>query len=117
MKILLQFPDPLELRFARSSLRKLYPGNREVNYENSSAISRRAEKEAMKYAEKYEKEGHEVFIASAPCFGACDLAIEEAKSSWCKENRSFRAFYFCAGKNFPSTWNMLNANLILISKF
>lgn len=35
-------------------------------------------REALKYQEKYEEEGHEVFTASAPCYGACDLALEEA---------------------------------------
>ncbi|MFH2105976.1 MAG: diphthamide biosynthesis enzyme Dph2 [Candidatus Micrarchaeota archaeon] len=37
-------------------------------------------REALQYQEKYEKQGHEVFIASAPCYGACDLSIEEAKA-------------------------------------
>ena len=36
-------------------------------------------KEAVKYAEKYRKEGHTVYLSSAACFGACDLALEEAK--------------------------------------
>ncbi|MEM2963612.1 MAG: diphthamide synthesis protein, partial [Candidatus Anstonellales archaeon] len=31
-------------------------------------------------AEKLEREGHEVFISSARCFGACDLALEEART-------------------------------------
>lgn len=34
---------------------------------------------AVEEAAKYEKEGHEVFISATPCWGACDLAIEEAK--------------------------------------
>lgn len=42
-------------------------------------------REALAYAKKYEKEGHEVFIASAPCFGACDLALEEAKAVGAKK--------------------------------
>jgi len=37
-------------------------------------------KEAIRYAEKYEKEGHEVFISGAPCYGGCDLAFDEAKA-------------------------------------
>jgi 2-(3-amino-3-carboxypropyl)histidine synthase len=37
-------------------------------------------KEALNYARKLEKEGNEVFISASPCFGACDIAIEEAKS-------------------------------------
>ncbi len=42
-------------------------------------------KEAKKFVDKYEKEGHEVFIASAPCYGACDLALDEAK--WIKADK------------------------------
>ena len=42
-------------------------------------------REALAYAKKYEKEGHEVFIASASCFGACDLALEEAKAVGAKK--------------------------------
>lgn len=34
---------------------------------------------ALIEAKKYEKEGHEVFLSSAPCWGACDLALDEAK--------------------------------------
>jgi 2-(3-amino-3-carboxypropyl)histidine synthase len=37
-------------------------------------------KEAAKYAEKYEKEGHEVFLSASPCYGGCDLALDEAKA-------------------------------------
>ena len=36
-------------------------------------------KEALKYAKELEKEGNEVFISASPCFGACDIALEEAK--------------------------------------
>ncbi|MCL4365468.1 MAG: diphthamide biosynthesis enzyme Dph2 [Candidatus Marsarchaeota archaeon] len=36
--------------------------------------------EALKHAEKLEAEGHEVFISASPTFGACDLAIDEAKN-------------------------------------
>ena len=34
---------------------------------------------AMQYAEKLEKEGNEVYVSAEPSFGACDLAIDEAK--------------------------------------
>ncbi len=37
-------------------------------------------KEAIRHAEKYEKEGHEVFISGASCYGGCDLALDEAKA-------------------------------------
>jgi len=37
-------------------------------------------KYALEYAKEYEKKGHKVFISSAPCYGACDLALEEAKA-------------------------------------
>jgi len=36
-------------------------------------------KEAISYCDKYRKEGHEVFLSCAACYGACDLALEEAK--------------------------------------
>jgi 2-(3-amino-3-carboxypropyl)histidine synthase len=35
---------------------------------------------ALEYAKKYEQEGNEVFVSSSPSFGACDLAIDEAKA-------------------------------------
>lgn len=36
-------------------------------------------KEALKTADNYRKQGHQVFISSSPCYGACDLALEEAR--------------------------------------
>ncbi|MBI2079246.1 diphthamide biosynthesis enzyme Dph2 [Candidatus Micrarchaeota archaeon] len=41
--------------------------------------------QALEYVKKYEKEGHEVFIASAPCYGACDLCLDEAR--WVKAEK------------------------------
>lgn len=35
---------------------------------------------ALTEAEKLEKEGHEVFLSASTCYGACDLALEEAKA-------------------------------------
>ncbi len=35
---------------------------------------------ALEYAKKLELQGNEVFISASPTFGACDLAIEEAKA-------------------------------------
>lgn len=35
---------------------------------------------ALEHAKKLESEGHEVFVSATPNFGACDLAIEEAKA-------------------------------------
>lgn len=35
---------------------------------------------ALEYATDLEKQGNEVFISSAPNYGACDLAIDEAKA-------------------------------------
>jgi 2-(3-amino-3-carboxypropyl)histidine synthase len=35
---------------------------------------------ALEHAKKLEKEGHEVLISASPTFGACDLALDEAKS-------------------------------------
>ncbi len=37
-------------------------------------------REALAQAEKYESEGHEVFVSSAPCYGACDVCLDEAKA-------------------------------------
>lgn len=37
-------------------------------------------KMALEKAREYEAQGHEVFISSAPCFGGCDIALEEAKT-------------------------------------
>lgn len=34
---------------------------------------------AMEEAAKLESEGHEVFVACAPCYGACDLCLDEAR--------------------------------------
>jgi len=36
--------------------------------------------EALKHAEKYEREGHEVYLSASPCYGACDIALEEART-------------------------------------
>jgi 2-(3-amino-3-carboxypropyl)histidine synthase len=30
-------------------------------------------------AKKYEEEGHEVFLSASPCYGACDIALDEAR--------------------------------------
>jgi len=35
---------------------------------------------AMEYIEKYRKEGHEIFVSGAACYGACDLALDEARA-------------------------------------
>ena len=35
---------------------------------------------AMEHAKSLEKEGHEVFISASPTFGACDLALDEARN-------------------------------------
>ena len=35
---------------------------------------------ALSHAKKLEKEGHEVIISASPTFGACDLALDEAKN-------------------------------------
>lgn len=34
---------------------------------------------AAEEAEKLELQGHEVFVASAPCYGACDICLDEAR--------------------------------------
>lgn len=35
---------------------------------------------ALAEATRLEKEGNEVFLSAAPCFGACDVALDEAKA-------------------------------------
>ncbi len=35
---------------------------------------------ALEQAKRYESEGHEVIVSASPTFGACDLAIDEARS-------------------------------------
>ncbi len=35
---------------------------------------------AIEHAKRYEKEGHEVFLSASACYGACDLALDEAKA-------------------------------------
>ncbi|MCX6778482.1 MAG: diphthamide biosynthesis enzyme Dph2 [Candidatus Micrarchaeota archaeon] len=37
-------------------------------------------KEALTEAERLRKHGHEVFISSSQCFGACDIALDEARA-------------------------------------
>lgn len=41
--------------------------------------------EAITYAKKYEAEGHEVFLSASPCYGACDIALDEAKAIGAKK--------------------------------
>jgi 2-(3-amino-3-carboxypropyl)histidine synthase len=36
-------------------------------------------------ARKYEAEGHEVFLSASPCYGACDIALDEAR--WLKADK------------------------------
>ncbi len=40
---------------------------------------------ALAYVKKYEKQGHEVFVSSSACYGACDLALDEAKKIGAKK--------------------------------
>jgi len=37
-------------------------------------------REAQAMASSYEKEGHEVFLSASACYGACDLALDEARA-------------------------------------
>lgn len=36
--------------------------------------------QALAEATKLEREGHEVFVAAAPCYGACDICLDEARN-------------------------------------
>jgi 2-(3-amino-3-carboxypropyl)histidine synthase len=40
---------------------------------------------ALELAGKYESEGHEVFLSASACYGACDIAIDEAR--WLKADK------------------------------
>ena len=40
---------------------------------------------ALEYAKSYEAEGHEVFLSASPCYGACDICIDEAR--WIRADR------------------------------
>lgn len=42
-------------------------------------------KHALEYVKKLESEGNEVFLHASPVYGACDLALEEAKSVGAKK--------------------------------
>jgi len=35
---------------------------------------------ALEHTERYRKEGHEVFLSASACYGACDLALDEARA-------------------------------------
>lgn len=37
-------------------------------------------KEAIRYADRYRKEGHEVILSASACYGGCDLAFDEARA-------------------------------------
>ncbi len=37
-------------------------------------------KEALQFADRYRKEGHEIFISASSCYGACDIALKEAEA-------------------------------------
>lgn len=41
--------------------------------------------EALAHAKKYESQGHEVFLSASPCYGACDVALDEAKAVGAKK--------------------------------
>ncbi|MFN7990820.1 MAG: diphthamide biosynthesis enzyme Dph2 [Candidatus Micrarchaeia archaeon] len=36
-------------------------------------------RKGLELAKKYEDEGHEVFLSASPCYGACDIALDEAR--------------------------------------
>jgi 2-(3-amino-3-carboxypropyl)histidine synthase len=36
-------------------------------------------RKGLELAKKYEEEGHEVFLSASSCYGACDLALDEAR--------------------------------------
>ena len=40
---------------------------------------------AVELAKRYESEGHAVFLSASPCYGACDIALDEAR--WIKADK------------------------------
>ncbi|MFA6530736.1 MAG: diphthamide biosynthesis enzyme Dph2 [Candidatus Micrarchaeia archaeon] len=40
---------------------------------------------AFEFAKKYTKQGDEVFFSASPCYGGCDIALEEAKAVGAKK--------------------------------
>lgn len=42
-------------------------------------------RKGLELAAKYESEGHEVFLSASACYGACDIAVDEAR--WLKADR------------------------------
>jgi 2-(3-amino-3-carboxypropyl)histidine synthase len=42
-------------------------------------------RKGLEMAAKYESEGHEVFLSASPCYGACDIAADEAR--WLKADK------------------------------
>ncbi len=42
-------------------------------------------RKGLELARKYEGEGHEVFLSASPCYGACDIALDEAR--WLKADK------------------------------
>ncbi len=52
-------------------------------------------KDALKYAQKYESEGHEVFISSEPSYGACDIPVHEAGMLGCDKIIHYGHTKFC----------------------
>jgi len=55
---------------------------------------------ALAEALTLEKQGHEVFVSSAPCYGACDIALEEARSVGAKKIIHYAHAQFGTKKKF-----------------
>lgn len=42
-------------------------------------------KKGLELMQRYEREGHTVFLSASPCYGACDIALDEAR--WLKADK------------------------------
>ncbi|MGC8888580.1 MAG: diphthamide synthesis protein, partial [Candidatus Micrarchaeia archaeon] len=72
---------------------------------------------ALEYAKKLEKEGNEVIISASPSFGACDVAIEEAKSVGAEKIIHFgHAEFMKIGFNVEYVEYRVDADLSVLEK-
>jgi 2-(3-amino-3-carboxypropyl)histidine synthase len=56
---------------------------------------------ALKLAEKLERGGHEVVISCSPCYGACDVALEEARRCGADKIIQYGHSAFPTASNIP----------------
>ncbi|MGC8662375.1 MAG: diphthamide biosynthesis enzyme Dph2 [Candidatus Micrarchaeia archaeon] len=72
---------------------------------------------ALEYAKTLEKEGNEVIVSASPSFGACDLAIEEAKKIGAEKLIHFgHAEFMHASFNVEYVEYRIDADLSILEK-